>query len=206
MTRTVSVPALLLVLIWITNAPVRAQALPAQTPPELRKGVETITQYYAEVAKHLPAQETKKPTADGEGAADPAVPKDAMPDTPTPTPARASRPERDPFDVTPELRSRSPRHDVSIGANLFPSLPSELPDIQLRAVVAGAKPIAIIEYDPAGAPRGGGSSRNALRSVMLHEGDVLTLNDGATFRVKAIREGVVSILYGTDPNNEFLIR
>ena len=72
--------------------------------------------------------------------------------------------------------------------------------MRLRAVIAGARPLAIIAFE--------GDGRNALaaRSVTLREGDALTLEDGTTFRVNGIQDGVVSILYGLDATSEFLIR
>ncbi len=70
------------------------------------------------------------------------------------------------------------RRDQAVGANLLPNLPAALPRMRLRAVIAGARPLAIIAFE--------GDGRNALaaRSVTLREGDALTLEDGTTFRVE----------------------
>jgi hypothetical protein len=190
--RLRSVLALTIVLAPLAAA---AQALPEGTPQELREGVETIQRYYGDVGRRLraPAKESP-PAAAGERAAEP-------PATAVATMAAAAPIARDPFDVTPELRSGGrARRDQAVGANLLPNLPAALPRMRLRAVIAGARPLAIIAFE--------GDGRNALaaRSVTLREGDALTLEDGTTFRVNGIQDGVVSILYGLDATSEFLIR
>lgn len=167
-----------------------AQALPEGTPQELREGVETIQRYYGDVGRRLRGATAAPPPAAGE--------PDAAPSAPA---AAAARAARDPFDVTPELRSgRRTRRDQAVGANLLPSLPAALPRMRLRAVIAGARPVAIVAFE------GDGRNASPARSVTLREGDALTLEDGTTFRVKGIQDGVVSILYGLDATSEFLIR
>ena len=176
----------------IVLAPLAAsgQALPEGTPQELREGVETIRRYYGDVGRRLRASAEVPLAAEaGERAAE------------VPAPPAAAASGRDPFDVTPELRSgRRARRDQTVGANLLPNLPAALPRMRLRAVIAGARPLAIIAFE------GDGRNASAARSVTLREGDALTLEDGSTFRVNGIQDGVVSILYGLDATSEFLIR
>ncbi|MCK6409133.1 MAG: hypothetical protein L6Q70_08070 [Thauera sp.] len=190
--RLRSALALSIVLVPFAAA---AQALPEGTPQELREGVETIQRYYGDVGRRLRAPaKASPPAAAFERATEP-------PATAVAAMAAAVPIARDPFDVTPELRSGGrARRDQAVGANLLPSLPAALPHMRLRALIAGARPLAIIAFE------GDGRNAPAARSVTLREGDALTLEDGTTLRVKGIQDGVVSILYGLDATSEFLIR
>lgn len=168
-------------------------ALPAETPAEVRPHLQTLQRYYREVEQRqsgaraaAPAGDSKTGTIErGEAA----------------KPTAAPQPERDPFAVTPELRSqRGVRGSSAIGANLYPTMMgSRPPPMKLKAIITGQRAAALIEIKPVG------SDAEPLR-MRVYEGDVLTLDDGSTFRVRAIRPGVVSLLIGTDPKDEYLLR
>lgn len=172
-------------------------ALPADTPAEVRPHLQTLQRYYREVERRQSGPRTATPDRDGTGKSSPAA--NAGADS---KPAAAPRAERDPFAVTPELRSqRGARAGTAIGANLYPGMMSNRPPpLKLKAIVSGSRPAALVEYEETG-------GRDVeTRLVRLYEGEVLTLNDGSIFRVKAIRPGVVSFQIGTDPKDEYLLR
>lgn len=175
-----------------------AQArLPADAPASLKRDLQTLQRYYDEVGRRTGNTEAPRLLA----PAEPAAPegREAMPAAPPP--GHAALPERDPFDVTPELRKRANRRESGVGANLFPALPAAIPHMEVRALVAGPKPLAIVEIE-----RPGERGANKTRTLTLREGDTITLEDGTTFLVKAIQNDVVAVQYGTDPGSEFLIR
>ncbi|THF62681.1 hypothetical protein [Pseudothauera rhizosphaerae] len=125
--------------------------------------------------------------------------------TPADLPAAVeSEPERDPFGVTPELRQRSGQRQRLPGAHLQPGITGRLPDMTLKAIVTGSRAYALISIDQSAGGRGRGAVRS--RTVMLREGELLTLEDGTLIRVNSIGSDVVSLQTGTDPSNEFLLR
>lgn len=168
--------------------------LPVDTPAEVRPHLQTLQRYYREVERRqsgsraAPAGSDGKPaaTAAGDAARPPAEP----------------RAERDPFAVTPELRSqRGARGSTAIGANLYPGMMGNRPPpLKLKAIVSGSRPAALVEYEESG------GRQAEVKLVRLYEGDLLTLEDGTNLRVKAIRPGVVSFQTGTDPKDEYLLR
>jgi hypothetical protein len=178
--------------------PARAQTapdLPPETPPELRRYVETIQRYYQAVGERVG---TATPPSPATAAAPGDAPAAALPDV-LPDATRRMAPERDPFDVTPELRNRRGQRQAEVGANLFPSTGGQLPPMTIKAIFTGTEPVALVLVKP---ERGQG--RASL--VRLREGDTLTLDDGTNIRVRAIRPGVVSLQTGPNPNDEYLLR
>lgn len=178
--------------------PARAQTapdLPPETPPELRRHVETIQRYYQAVGERVG---TATPPPPATAAAPGDAPAAALPDALSAATQRVA-PERDPFDVTPELRNRRGQGQAIVGANLFPSTGGQLPPMTIKAIFTGTESVALVLVEP---ERGQG--RTSL--VRLREGDTVTLDDGTTVKVRAIRPGVVSLQTGPDPDDEYLLR
>lgn len=169
--------------------------LPAETPAEVRPHLQTLQRYYREVEQRQSGPRPATPAADSKSRA--AARTEAAPRS-----AAAPHDERDPFAVTPELRSqRGARGSTAIGANLYPGMMGNRPPpLKLKAIVSGARPAALVEYEESG------GRQTEARLVRLYEGDLLTLEDGTNLRVKAIRPGVVSFQTGTDPKDEYLLR
>lgn len=163
--------------------------IPAEVPAEMRPHLQTLQRYYQEVDRH----QGGKPPAATEPAGAAAAPVARV---------MAAGPERDPFDVTPELRNRRPQRGggAPIGANLYPSLNgSRMPQMTVKAIITGSRPAALILVEP---PK----DRGEPKLMRLYEGEVLTLDDGTNFRVKAIRAGVISLQIGPNPQDEYLLR
>ena len=178
------------VFAWLCFCPwlVMAGPLPPETPEAMRPHLQTLQRYYQQVDQqlgHAPPRAV--------AAAAPAANADAKRGQP-------ARVERDPFDVTPELRSQRPaRGGTSIGASLYPALTGSFPQMTVKAIVSGSRPAALILLEP-------GKERGEPRLMRLYEGDSLTLEDGTNFRVKAIRPGVISLQFGPNPQDEYLLR
>lgn len=168
--------ALLACLLAVALAPSAAQTLrelqhEEGVPAAMQPGLKTLSGYYEQVQQRTQA-----------------------------APARVqAAPERDPFQVTPELRARRMR-DGALAA--VPAEATGGDDWQVQALALGARAMAVLVRAGAGAARESaaveGTARTparggaSLQKRYVRVGDTLDMPDGRSWRVVAIdREGVL---------------
>lgn len=147
-------------LLGMSALPVQAaQALLETVPADLRRDMQTIEGYYDAVRGR-------------QGAT-------------LHTPAQA---ERDPFQVTPELRSRSERRKaakaLAIAAPGFEAGGGEpLPNMRVKALALGARNFAVLSVEEAS---------GKFRDMVVRTGELLQFADSGLIRVRRIdRDGVL---------------
>lgn len=98
---------------------------------------------------------------------------------------------RDPFQTTPELRSRSGRSGFAPAAIGGGDL-GDQPVWRVQALALGRTPHAVLVRNSAGANRGGkGGESEAMRQRFVRLGDSFEMPDGRLFKVLSIdRQGV----------------
>lgn len=158
-----------------------AQPLPDNVPPALGRDMAAVEGYFDAVRQRQSGSKLPSPSR-GEGpgvgvaATEPATRK----------PATATRQERDPFQVTPELRSRSERRQAIKALAL--ATPGggggePLPPIQIKALALGASRFAVLAVE---------ESAGKTRDLVVREGERLQFGDAGVVRVRGIgRDGVI---------------
>jgi hypothetical protein len=163
--------------------------LPPETPEAIRRDMETIEKYRAEVER-LSGSSGKAPEKPGEAkpAAEPLFPPLVVAPPPTsitPDPTRRAGTERDPFEVSPRLRESGGRNrSAPDGMALSQAL-------RLRAVVRGVD---------------GGIAKiqSGQDTIIVRDGDELDVN-GIRYTVKVEADGLVLRGSGA-PQYKMLVR
>lgn len=182
---------LLAVAAW---APVRAaDPLPEMVPPELRRDMATVNGYFDAVRQ----RQGKAPA----GAA--AAPAEARPGQKAPAEAgrkavagsnqqAVAGSERDPFQVTPELRSRGERRQAAKSiAQFTPGGGGEpLPPMRVKAKALGQRSFAVLAVGESGKER----------DLVVRKGEPLQFEGhGRVYVLDIDRDGV---LVGSGPDDQ----
>jgi hypothetical protein len=106
--------------------------------------------------------------------------------------------ERDPFQVTPELRSRSERRQaartLAIAAPGLSAGGEPLPPIRIKALALGSGRFAVLAVE-----EGGGK----VRDIVVRLGERLQFGDGGVVRVRGISQD--GVILHTGPGDEDVV-
>lgn len=106
--------------------------------------------------------------------------------------------DRDPFQVTPELRSRSERRQSAKSLALpMQGSVADLSNIHIKAIVVSLTPFAVLSIE-----EGVGKTRD----MVVHENELLQLGDGGLMRVRSIKRDGVTLHTGPSESDVVLIK